>query len=436
MLNFFAKKRFPVLKNRDFLKLWASQVLGQVGLNTLYFTLIIQVYQSSGSNFAVGALIAVMSLPAVFLAPIAGVFADIFSRRNLLIVINIGRLLLTLLVFVSYEIPAILMVLAFFITAASQFFLPTEQSSIPDLVKKEHLMQANTFFTFSMYSSFLIGFAGAGPLIDYGGLFATIVVVSVCFLLASILNTTLPSLSGHIEDRTETIKDRLRAQRVWSYMKEGVACVRERPLLLKMIIQVAFIFSVERAVISLVPELASRFFGFSVAEISFFMIIPLALGTVGGVALVNKLKYSWTHSRIIRLGLALDAVALIALPYHKYIWSGIQSLGVAVSMDLYTRIHVVSIAFVSGLADVLIIVSMQTFIQWYIGTSQRGRVFANLQTTMNVLSIPLVLVISIMADVINISFVLLGFGLATLVVMGFKKDNTNHPSGAREPRQA
>ncbi len=397
--------------------MWSAQFLGNIGVNTLHFTLIIQVYQQTGNNFLVGVLVAVMSLPAIFLAPIAGVCADMFSRRSLLVAINLGRLIIAFLVLIAYEFPPALLVLAFLITSASQFFLPAEQSSVPDIVDKDHLVQANTFLAFSMYGAFLIGFAGAGPLVDYGGEIVTLMTVAVCFFVATIIDLTLPPLKKHIEGNTKSIRERLRVAGVWLHLKEGVEYVRRHPQLMTMILQVAFIFSVERAVISLVPELATRLFGLGVADISFFMITPLAVGTVVGVATVNVLKKKWTHMRIIRAGLIVDAIALLILPFHEEIWRAIQYAGVNMDLASYTLIHVIGIAFFSGLADVLVIVSAQTFIQRCVETERRGRVFANLQTIMNVVGVPLVLIISLMADVINIPAVLLLFGFVAVVVI-------------------
>lgn len=405
-----------LLKNKNFLKLWLAQLCGQTGMNALHFVLVIQVFERTGNNFVVGILIALLSLPSIIVSPIAGVVADSFDRKSLLLNINIVRLIATVLILLSFKLPAVLIGLAFITTMASQFFVPVEQASIPDIVSKEKLLTANSFFTFSLYGSFLIGFAGAGPLLEFTGEFTTLVVISVLFFLAAFLDSRLPVLEGHLNGNVKSIFERLQISTLTANLKEGLSYIAKQKSLLVMISLVAFIFSVERAVIALVPALAQNILGFTISEISFYMIIPLALGTVAGVIVVNRLKTKIPLMSLIAKGLMIDAIVLFLLPMYTIIANYIQHSTFIIGSDTPLKVYIALLAFASGLADVLIIVSTQTYIQRHVDTEVRGRVFASLTTSMNLVGVPLVLIISLMADLLNILITLVSFGIATVIV--------------------
>ncbi len=408
-----------VIKNKGFLKLWLAQIAGQIGINSLHFFLIIQIFVKSGNNFLVGVLIAVLSLPSIFLSPLGGVFSDSFNRKVLLFYINIVRMILVIciLFFVSY--PGLLLVFAFLITSASQIFVPTEQASIPDLVDKKYIMTANSLFSFSIYMSFLLGYVGAGPLLEYTNELVTLIVVAVLFLIAAVLEQMLPDLDDHI-DQTLTVKQRLHIKSILKSLVEGVKYIYNFRTLSVIVTLVAFIFAVERSVIALVPDLLQNIMGFNIAEISFFAITPLAIGTVIGVLLVNYIKHKHHPLKIICIGLFLDAAVLFILSLVKYM-GVFLSQEIGADTALWFRTLVSILAFISGLADVLIIVSSQTFVHFKVESATRGRVFAGFYTLMNAISIPLVLLISFFSDVLNTLFVLFIFGVFAILgsVWGF-----------------
>ncbi len=399
-------------KNKNFLKFWIAQISGQIGVNFLYFYLLLQIFTKGGNNFLVGLLIAVLSLPSVFLSPIGGVLSDSFNRKQLLFYTNIFRVFLVVIIlFLSHNL-LFLFVIAFLVTSASQIFVPTEQSSIPDLVDKDSIYTANSVYSFSVYLSFLIGYSVAGFLWEYTTEFVMLVIVGGLFLNASFFIKMVPDLDGHI-DKKETILQRLHIKNVFKNILDGMRYIYEYKVLSVIIILVAFIFAVERSVIALVPDLLQNIMGFSIADISFFAIIPLALGTVAGAFAVNKTKHKHHPLKTICIGLFLDAVALFFLSFVKNV-GDLITYGTGADSLLVYKILVVVLAFVSGFADVLIIVSSQVFVHLNVGTKTRGRVFAGFYTLMNTMSIPLVLLISYFSDVLNTPFVLFVFGILSV----------------------
>jgi hypothetical protein len=265
-----------------------------------------------------------------------------------------------------------------------------------------------------------VGYAAAGPLLDYGGGLLALAVVAGLFFLAAVLNNLLPDLRGHLLSKEETLAQKLSIKRTWLMMKDGLNHLRADQLVWIVAVQVAFIFALERSVIALVPALAQDLLGFSIAQISFFMITPLGVGTVVGALVANRLKGRWRLETIIMVGLAVDALVLFLLPLYKSLSAVIFSLlRLNLGFVLLERLYVVALSFLSGLADVFIIISAQTLIQRRIASHVQGRVFANLYTLMNAVGLPLILIIALLADIINVLTVFVIFGLATLVMIAF-----------------
>ncbi|HVO96368.1 MAG TPA: MFS transporter, partial [Terriglobales bacterium] len=159
---------------RDYRLLWIASVLsslaGQIrNVSTLY-----QVYDISGSAFKLGLTGFLETLPFIVFGLFAGAVADAFNRKKMLvatitlqIVPNLLLGVLTLLgVTQVWHIYALGLVAAF----VEVFNWPARAALIPRLVPQHLLMNAMVVNTMILQTSFLIGPAIGGFLIDRGGL--------------------------------------------------------------------------------------------------------------------------------------------------------------------------------------------------------------------------------------------------------------------------
>src|SRR2546426_11329872 len=77
--------------NRDFRSLFIGQFISQIGdwFNSVaLFTLLLSL---TGSGEAVGYILIIKLLPSFFVGPLAGVFADRFNRKTIMIGADIAR---------------------------------------------------------------------------------------------------------------------------------------------------------------------------------------------------------------------------------------------------------------------------------------------------------------------------------------------------------
>jgi dTMP kinase len=135
-----------VLAIKSFRRLWISLSLSSLGdwLGFLATTSLASqlTHSYSAHLYAVAGVLFVRLLPALFIGPIAGAWADKFNRRTTMIVTDIMRFgfLLSVPLF-----PHLwwLLVASFLIECASLFWIPAKEASIPNLVPRNQLESAN-----------------------------------------------------------------------------------------------------------------------------------------------------------------------------------------------------------------------------------------------------------------------------------------------------
>jgi dTMP kinase len=147
-----------VLEIRSFRKLWIALSLSSFGdwLGFLAQTALAASLESGNGylrqNFSVGIVVFVRLLPAVTLAPIAGAFADRFDRRRTMVVADIFRFSLYVSIPIVHTLWWLLAA-TFLIETMSLFWIPAKEATVPNLVPREKLENANTLSLLTTYGS-------------------------------------------------------------------------------------------------------------------------------------------------------------------------------------------------------------------------------------------------------------------------------------------
>lgn len=124
--------------------LFTAGVLSDVGGFTTQTALTLHVYKLSGERASFMGITAIATiLPMFFGALVGGVWAERYNRKRIMIVNDIIRAPLVLLMMATSHIWTIL-ALQSVICASTAFFMPSRQSIIPQLVKKEQVHLANS----------------------------------------------------------------------------------------------------------------------------------------------------------------------------------------------------------------------------------------------------------------------------------------------------
>src|SRR4029077_6135980 len=114
-------------------------------------------------------------------------YVDRWSNKAILFCSNLFRALFVSLIALSTvsHSAKLCLLLAFFISMASQFFGPAETAAIPRLVPKENLMHANSLFFTTMMIALGFGFAIGEPIISKTGINGAPYAIATGFLLAA-----------------------------------------------------------------------------------------------------------------------------------------------------------------------------------------------------------------------------------------------------------
>jgi MFS family permease len=423
-----------VLRNRPFLLLWLSQLATQIGVNMVLYALTVVVLEASNFNSAVSGLFLTFLVPSVLFSALAGVYVDRVDRRTMLVVTNVLRVaILVGIVFAGGNVVWVLFLNTLF-SIVTVFFAPAEAAMIPVLVPREQLVAANGLFTLTLNGAFALGYALLGPLIVTisGGPAPLIVVVAGLFTLAAGFCFTLPH-DPPKQQRPRTREAVTEAGQavggVFGQLREGIAYIRDNPTIAWSLAYLGISASLIGVVAVLGPSFARDTLGLAPKDL-IVVVLPLGIGIVFGVLLLNSYGKYFTRRRAIELGLVLLGILLVFLtvagPVSR-ILTGVGDRVPLVDLSALTSLVaiVVAIGFLAGVCYGIVAISAQVQLQEEIPADVRGRVFGVLNMLISVASILPIIIVGPISDLVGTTAVILFIaafvvfsGLASIISRG------------------
>ncbi|WP_077337858.1 MFS transporter [Pseudocolwellia agarivorans] len=163
------------LFNFNFILLLQGLLVSQLGSTIYFVTIAIWIKDNTSSAATMGLLGVATFLPSIIIGPIAGAFVDRWSRKKTIVfcdfICGIVPIVIAYLMIFHPEEKTII-VYSLFLAAIissimSSFFRPAVLASIPNLVSKKHIIQANGLINSSFNLSVVIGQALTGILIVF-----------------------------------------------------------------------------------------------------------------------------------------------------------------------------------------------------------------------------------------------------------------------------
>ena len=153
-----------ILQNRNFRWLWGGQIVSLLGdwFNLIASAALLSHLTDSG--IAIGSLFVVRMLAPFMITPFAGVIADRYNRKHILILTDVVRGI-TVIGFLFVRRPEdvwFLYLLTAIQLGTGGFFFPTRNAILPDLVKPEELGAANAILATTWSTMLAIGAALGG----------------------------------------------------------------------------------------------------------------------------------------------------------------------------------------------------------------------------------------------------------------------------------
>jgi MFS family permease len=186
-----------LLGNGPLVRLLGGEFVSSIGDWLYLVALLVVVYRVSSDPVLLGVVGAARVLPYVLLSIPAGMAADRFDRRRILLATDLARgaimLVLAYLVGTGGPLPVIV-ALAILATCFSTFFGPTIGAYLPSLVRDEtELGPANSAWSSLDNLAFIVGPAIGGLLIAASSLEFAFVLNAVSFIVVAAVLWRLPS---------------------------------------------------------------------------------------------------------------------------------------------------------------------------------------------------------------------------------------------------
>lgn len=157
----------PVLSNRTFLSLWLAQLVSSFGDAAYRVAILYLVTELTNSPLALTAVVIAQMLPAVLLAPLAGVWVDRLDKKRLLVTNDLLRFLVLLGVTLSRDLAALVCFSAL-LSLSTSIYQPAKTTLLPAVVGEEHFVSAASLSQTTIQSMSLIGPGVAGAIIAVG----------------------------------------------------------------------------------------------------------------------------------------------------------------------------------------------------------------------------------------------------------------------------
>ena len=288
-----------------FFRLWLTQVVSATG-DWLGFLAIAALATriSDRPEAAVGLVMSARIVPGFFLGPAAGVFADRFDRKRLMVACDIGRAgVLATLPFVD-TIPG-LIVASLVMEVFTLLWAPAKEASVPHIVPSHHLTTANSLSLIAAYGTIPVAagvFSLLAKVADAIGDFELLSVVrgtpeglafyfdAATFALSALMIWTLPLPRRRKAERASSSRlPRIDLGSALADLKEGWQFVFINPVVRAVNLGLATGLIGGGMLVPLGPVFVSDVLGAGEAGFG-LLIFALGLGVAGGVIGVSVLQ--------------------------------------------------------------------------------------------------------------------------------------------------
>jgi dTMP kinase len=230
-----SRSAWTLLRSGPFSRLWRAGLISSTGDWIAILATLSLAETLAGSGGIVLALTSRI-LPGLFFAALGGIVADRFNRKHVMLFAEVGRGGLVLSLAFATTITHLILV-NLMLEALTLVFQPAKEATVPRLVQRNELVQANSLSLSAAYGTFPLGalvfllIAPFGDDVTLGGLLPgthqslAFLLDALTYATSAIILTTLPSLPS---SRRRTDGKRWNPMAAILDLKEGVVFVATR----------------------------------------------------------------------------------------------------------------------------------------------------------------------------------------------------------------
>ena len=321
---------------------------------------------TAAAGLAIGAVMTARMLPAILFGPIAGALVDRVNRKQIMILADVGRGVMYASMAFVHELWAIFL-LSFAIECLSLLWTPARDASLPNLVPRRQLANANSIGLVSTYATLPLGAAifavlagfssGLAARVPYLGVWPTTLPL---LLDAGTFAFSAVMVSGiAIPDPIGRTRGRFDLSRMWRDIVDGLRFLREDSIASAMTAGIVIAFASVGAVLAVGPIFVQSTIG---ADPSGWGIVVVAFGVGMAIGMAGTNQVAKFFDRGVTFVWALIAAA--------------GALFVLAAMPTLSLVSVVAVWL--GTFCGLAWVSGYTLLQENVEDEYRGRTFASL----------------------------------------------------------
>lgn len=386
-------------QKRNISLLWLAQIISTAGDAIYQIALLWLVLDITGSSTTTGLVAMASFLPAMLLGLYAGVVADRFDRKLIMIMSNLSQaltvLIIPLILYYDYKNIIIVGIIAFIRASFSTFFPPALNALVPLITSKDRLVKVNSVLATSAQLAYLIGPLGAGLILSIVSIPYLFVFDSISFLLAIFLLLFVIIPKRETKEHHESIS----IKEVFS----GIKFAKDnKPLGLLFILTIVNNFFIMGPAYVGMLILVKDALGGTASHYA-FVEAGLALGMVIGSVFVYRIETKINIGKLLLLGMFLDGITY-SLMYF------VNSVNLVL---IFIVIH--------GFGIPMITIARTAIIQKHSPNKLHGRLFSLVHLSVIGVTALSSAVVGIAANYIDIKiiFLFIGIGAALCGVVGF-----------------
>ena len=174
-------------QNPNYRSLWVGQLVSETGYHFNSIAALSLSLHLTGSGSTVGAVMIARTLPAILVAPMAGVYLDRLDRRKVMMASELFRaaIALSFLLVLEWPVTGLLYGLSALLMVATPFFTAGRSSILPDLAEGEQLHTANAMTQTTSWLTLSLGTMMGGAAVAAYGYGYAFVFNSAAFLFSA-----------------------------------------------------------------------------------------------------------------------------------------------------------------------------------------------------------------------------------------------------------
>jgi len=258
-----------IIENSELRKLWLGLTISYIGDTFYEIAIAWYIYSVTGSSLMVGLLLVAIFLPNVLFGLFLGVLVDRYARKKLMVISLAIQTIATAVLVIAFVFDLFpltaLYIVTILLAIASAIFVPAQYSTIPEIVQKEDIISANSFFSSSQRIAQILGVVLGGSVIALLGVSFAIGINSFTFLIALLFIMALKNSFSTKQYKPDGKED---SNTMLSDVKEGFSWLKNNKVLLN-ILMIATVSNIALGPINILPPMLIK---------SVFELGPTSLG--------------------------------------------------------------------------------------------------------------------------------------------------------------